>query len=357
MPDEIKFAFVQSDNLKRKFFQVPQAIVAIAVEGAEDPLTHQRMRDAVEDQFTTTQKKINEFIKQRDLQISKLGVNERKRNKTKLIEAGNQTIEKHLADFKREAESELTDFTRREKETASKVQLAEGSETWRNVRWLVSVSWTGVKAIGGLVSVVSSGGLTTPLVVKEFVDNLVDLQKLVSDLVDHYADVKQTRARVRQGLTTLKNKSKLTNSDVEAFANEVKLYEGKILSLEVKARAISSKLNASLQALQAMPKQGVKPEAIEKAEKALDESLKELVSLSVSIKAAQKYLTTTKKNLGAARAQAKSDPTLTTVKNWVIEAYSKVNDLKDVVLDPTALYNWLDVTIKFFGDTKNVLEG
>ncbi len=48
MPDLIKFALVQSDNLNRKFFQVAQATVSISVEGAEDPLTHQRTRNVLE---------------------------------------------------------------------------------------------------------------------------------------------------------------------------------------------------------------------------------------------------------------------------------------------------------------------
>ena len=178
MPDIIKFAFVQTENLDRQYFQVPQAVVNIAVEGAEDPLTHQRMRDAVSDEFAATQKKVNDFIQSRDLQISRLGVNERKRRKNTLLKTGNDTIQRLLAEFKTSAETELKEFARKEAATAEKVQAATRPENWQTVRWAVSVTWTGVKAIGGLVGVVSSGGLTAPLVIKEFVDNLVDASGL-----------------------------------------------------------------------------------------------------------------------------------------------------------------------------------
>ena len=352
MPDLIKFAFVLTENLNQTFFKVPQATVEISVEGAEDPLTHQRMRDAVSDEFAATQKKVNDFIRQRDLQISRLGVNERKRQKATLISTGNASIQRFLAEFKTSAENELAEFARKEAATAAKVENATRNENWNNVRWGISVAWTGVKAIGGLVGVVT-GGVVAPLVIKEFVDNLIDLKKLFEDLGDHYMSLAQARKRVRDGLASLKAKPRITNSDVEAFSNDVKLYEGKLLTIEVKARAISTKVNA---ALAAMPKTGIKPEAIGLAEEALDKSLKELIACSVSIKAAEVYLTTLKKNLGAARASAKSDPTLTAVKTWAIAAYTKINDFKDILLSPTELATWIDAAVKIFGDTRNVLE-
>ncbi len=353
MPDDIKFAFVQTENLNRKFFKVPQATVAISVEGAEDPLTHQRMRDAVADDFKATQKKVNDFIRQRDLQISRLGVNERKRQKATLIKTGNDSIQRFLADFQKSAGATLAEFARERAERDAKVEEALRTENWRMVRWVFSVGWTGVKAIGGLVETVSSGGLTAPLAIKEFVDNLVDLKKLFDDLSDHYATLEQARARVKTSLASLKSKTRITNSDVDAFANELKLYEAKLLAIEVQARSISTKINA---ALAAMPKTGVKPEATKAAEDALDNSIKELIECSKSIKPAEVYLAAMKRNLAAARATAKSDPALTAVKNWAIAAYSKINDFKDIVLNPRELVTWIDAAVKVFGDTRNLLE-
>ena len=353
MPDHIKFAFVLTENLNRPYFQVPQAIVQIAVEGAEDPLTHQRMRDVVSDEFAETQKKVNEFIHSRDLQISRLGVNERKRQKATLIKTGNDTIQRLLAEFKTEAETELEKFARREAASLEKVARAKQRENWLTVRWAISVTWTGVKAIGGLVGTVTTGGGLAPLVIKEFVDNLVDLKKLFDDLGEHYMSLAQARKRVRDGLSGLRTKPRLTKSDVEAFAGHLNLYEAKLLEIEIKARAISSRLNA---ALTAMPKAGLKPEALRLAEESLDKSIKELIECSVSIKAAEKYLGTLKKNLGQARAAAKSDPALTSVKNWAMTAYTKINDFKDILLSPTELATWIDAVIKIFGDTRNVLD-
>src|SRR5690348_5092891 len=112
MPVHIKFAFVIPANLHLNYFKVPQATVEIAVEGAEDPLTHQRMRDVVRDDFLATQKKVNDFIKSSDLQIGRLGVNERKRQKAPLLKTGNESIELFLAEFKAKAETDLPEFAR-----------------------------------------------------------------------------------------------------------------------------------------------------------------------------------------------------------------------------------------------------
>jgi hypothetical protein len=353
MPDDIKFAFVQTENLNRKFFKVPQAMVHISVTGAENPLTHQRMRDAVSRDFAATQKKVNDFIRQRDLQISRLGVNERKRQKATLIKTGNESIQRFLADFQKSAEATLAEFAREQAAKDALVESAQQTENWRTVRWVFSVGWTGVKAIGGLVEAVSTGGTATPLVIKDFVDNLVDLKKLFDDMRDHYTTLTQARERVKNSLAALKSKSRFTNSDVEAFANDLKLYEAKLLAMEVQARSISTKINA---ALSAMPKSGVKPKAVKVAENALDNSIKELIECSKSIQAAETYLATLKKNLGTARATAKQDPTLTAVKNWAIAAYSKINDFKDIVLNPAELSTWIDAAVKIFGDTRNLLE-
>jgi hypothetical protein len=187
---------------------------------------------------------------------------------------------------------------------------------------------------------------------KEFADNLLDLKTLFDDLGDHYMSLAQARKRVRDGLSGLKSRPRITASEVEAFSNDVKLYEGKLLAIEVKARAISTKVNA---AVAAMPKAGIKPEALSLAESALDKSIRELNECSLSIKTAETYLTNLKKTLGTARTSAKSDPALKSVKNWAIAAYGKISDFKDIVLSPTELAAWLDVAVRVFGDTRNVL--
>ena len=353
MPDEIKFAFVLDENLNLKSFKVPQAIVKISVEGAEDPLTHQQMRDAVHDDFLVTQKKVNDFIKQRNGQLAVLGVNARKAKAPGLVKTGNETIQRLLADFEHSADATLKDFVRANAEKQRQLQAIEETETWRNVRWGISVLWTGGKALVGLGTAVVSGGTATPLVINEIVSNLMDLKKLFEDLRDKVEDINTMRVRVKQSLTALKSKPRFTNSDVEAFANELKLYEAKLLALEVKAKAISSKINP---AITAIAHADANHEATAAAQKALDESLKELVKTSQSIKTAETYISTMKKNLGAARAQARTDPTLTAVKSWALTAYTKINDYKDIFFEPDSVITWIDQAIKRYGDTRSMLE-
>ena len=353
MPDNIQFAFVLTKNLNRKFFPVPQAIANIAVEGAEDPLTHQRMRDAVSDEFTATQKKVNDLIKARDLQISRLGVNERRAQETALLKTGNDGLQRFLTDFQQSADHELEAFARKEKTRTAKVEQAASQENWQSVRWVVSVTWTGVKAFGGLAGAVTSGGAAAPLAIKEFVDNLLDLKKLFEDLGEHYMSLAQARRRVRDGLSGLKSRPQITASEVEAFSNTVNLYEARLLVIEVKAQAIATKVNV---AVTAMPTAGFKPEAVRLAEQALDKSVHELMECAVSIKTAETYLTALKKTLGTARSSAKRDAALTSVKKWAMTAYSKINDFKDIVLSPTELATWIDVAVKVCGDTRNMLE-
>jgi hypothetical protein len=100
MAEIVKFAFVLTENLERKSFKVPQAIVELHVNGAADPLTHQKARDAVSDLFVKTQKSVNDDIQQRDLRITRMGVNEKKLKKRGEIDNGNKKIQELLTTFK-----------------------------------------------------------------------------------------------------------------------------------------------------------------------------------------------------------------------------------------------------------------
>jgi len=125
---KIPFVFITSENLARKFFIVPQASVEIDVKGAENPLTHQRMRDEVSPLFKLIHGQINDYIKQADLQIMRMGVNERKRDKARLIAAGNEKISGLLTRFRAEAQASLTKFSAKEAALAAKAQAAEEKE-------------------------------------------------------------------------------------------------------------------------------------------------------------------------------------------------------------------------------------
>ncbi len=103
MPNKFDFDFVLNKNIELKYFPVTQASVTqVKSMGDDDPMTLQLMRDAVHPEFVKTQKKINEFIESRNTLISRLGFNERRQHKdVQLIDGGNQTIQKFLAEFKK----------------------------------------------------------------------------------------------------------------------------------------------------------------------------------------------------------------------------------------------------------------
>jgi hypothetical protein len=107
-------AFVQSRNLGLEWYPVPQATVDFEVTGADDPLTLQRLRDAVSGPFAATQKKINELIASRARHIARPSLNARTRKEdARLIDSGNRQIQRWLDEFKKEADVLLDQFAKR----------------------------------------------------------------------------------------------------------------------------------------------------------------------------------------------------------------------------------------------------
>ena len=94
MAKKFDFAFVQQKNLGLQFFAVTQAYVTFTVTGNDDPTTLQEMRDEVSDEFHKYQKRINEFIKNRNVEISKLSRKNAKSDAPKLVSGGHTTIQK-----------------------------------------------------------------------------------------------------------------------------------------------------------------------------------------------------------------------------------------------------------------------
>ena len=350
MAEIVKFAFVLTENLERKSFKVPQAIVEIHVNGAADPLTHQKARDAVHDLFLKAQKAVNEDIQQRDLRISRMGVNEKKLKKRGEIDNGNKKIQELLATFKKESQDRLVVWKQKEAEREERAKEAERRENWKGVSFSINALWTGIKFMLDVGEVVTAPE-SLPIVVNQFVSNLMEIKGLFEEYAKVYADCPGMRKKVRDGLTALKTKPKLTKSDVEQFGRDVDLLEDKLLVLETKSKSTSSRVTALIAAV---PKKGtVKPEAIKEAEDALDECLKGLVSASEEITKASKYMVTLRKNLGMAKANAKNDSTYGTVSGWAVTAYKTINDFKDFVLKPSEWVTKVDGAIKFFNVVGN----
>ncbi len=119
MAKKFDFAFVQQKNLGLQFFAVTQAYVTFTVTGNDDPTTLQEMRDEVSDEFHKYQKRINEFIKNRNVEISKLSRKNAKSDAPKLVSGGHTTIQKFLGDFKRAADGKLAAYHRNQQKKAA----------------------------------------------------------------------------------------------------------------------------------------------------------------------------------------------------------------------------------------------
>lgn len=345
MPEIVKFAFVLDANLKLKSFNVPQAIAELNVKGAADPLTHQKARDAVHDLFLKTQKAVNDDIVQRDLRISRMGVNEKKLKKRGEIDNGNKKIQGLLDTFKQEAQARLVEWRKEQAERQVKAEEAKVREDWRMVSFTINSVWSGIKFMLD-VGEMAAEPLVLPVAINSFVSNLMEIKGIFEEFSKVYAGCPAMRKKVKDGLTSLKSKPKLTKSDVEQFGKDVDLFEDKLLVLELKAKGLSSKVTAMIATI---PKKGtVKDEAIAKAEKALDDCLTGLVDASSEVNKASKYLLTVKKNLGLAKANAKNDSTYGTVSSWAVLAYKTINDFKDFLLKPDEWVTKVDGVIKYF---------
>lgn len=327
MPDRFDFAFVQRENLGLRWFPVSQATVTFKVTGASDPLTLQRMRDAVSSDFKDTQKKVNDCIRSRAGQIRQLSLNARaRREDARLVDAGNQQIRRLLDEFKKAADARLAAFEAQEKKKAAKL-AAVASPGTSAVKWLITLAWTtyqGASAVKDMYEGESPVKILDGI--KGFVDALKDVHALLVVARDQFSDEKTVRLRVKAALKKLQAQKGFTESDVAAVASLVSLYETKVLTIEKSAQRLSS---AITQAIREMPSEGITRTARQEAEHALDEQLQALVRLSTTLKRVEKQLTRFKLNLGAAKQAARKEKP----ESWTQWLAAKGYELKDVAFD------------------------
>ncbi|MBS1856755.1 MAG: hypothetical protein JST11_15410 [Acidobacteria bacterium] len=324
MPGKFDFAFVQTQNLKLKFFPVNQAIVTFTVTGDDDPLTLQLMRDACSAEFVKTQKKVNEFIKARNGEISRLSFNDRRAKKhEKLFESGNQTIQKFLDEFKQAANGELEAFARKQSVKQQKIANAPTTGSFL-VKWGISVAWTLYQGGKGLFDVFGGEGPVKIFDgIKGFMEALNDLMGLLEKLRDLFADEKTVNLKVRAALKNLASKKSFTEGDVKVLEDLVHLYEAKVLAMEVASKSLSAKI---AHAVTVIPRNGIKPEAQKEAETELHNLLTGLVKLQTNLKPVEKQLLKYRAYLGAAKQQAKKEPS-----SWLSWAAGKAYDLKEAI--------------------------
>jgi hypothetical protein len=328
MPGSFDFDFVLNKNLELKYFPVTQASVAFKVTGPSDPVTLQSMRDAVSDEFKATQKKVNDFIQSRNAEISRLSFNERRQKKDiRLVDGGNETIQKFLTEFKKAADDELDAFVRNEEKKAKKLADAKKAAALSGLKWVISFAWTAVQGAKAAADVYGAEG---PLKIYDgingFIEALKDLYTLLCQLRDQFADEKTVRAKVKAGFKSLQSAGSFTESDVNSVSALVALYETKVLAMEASAKDLSSSIS---KAIAEVPEAGIKPEVTKEAEGILDERLNRLVLLQETLKKVEKQLLNFKLNLGAAKATAKKE----TPPSWLAWIASKGYELKDVAFD------------------------
>lgn len=300
-----EFAFVQSRNLEQKWYPVKQATVEFELTGADDPLTLQRLRDTVAAPFAATQKKINDMIPSRAGQIAKLSLNARARKEDlRLIDSGNEQIQRWLDEFKAEADGLLDDFAKQEKEKADRIEASASADA-STLKWVVSRAWTSDQGVNAVKDIYEGESpQKTVDGIKGFVDALNELYRLAVYVQDRFADEKTVRAKVKAGFRKLQGQKSFTESDVATVMALVETYETKTLAIEKAAREMSAGIT---NAISKIPADGITPEARKEAERALDEQLQAIVSLSNTLERVDKQLTSFKLYLGRARSAAKKD--------------------------------------------------
>ena len=323
MANKFDFDFVQSKNLNLKFFPVSQASVTFTVTGAQDPTTLQLMRDAVHPEFLKTQKKINDFILSRAGEVQRLSFNQRRQKKDEqLIDGGNQAIQRFLTEFKAAADDALDVFQRKQIEKEKKIAATPGAAA-SGIKWLITVGWT---LYQGSKAVADVWGVEGPLKIYDgimgFVEALKDLYGLAVKMQGYFQDEKTVNARVRASLKGLTSKKVFTEGDVKALEDLVNLYETKVLHMEMTAKSLSAKIT---HAIALVPENGIIGEARTDAERKLDELLKSLVTLQITLKPIQKQLLRYKLNCGAAKAHCKKEAP----SSWLSWSASKAYEFKD----------------------------
>lgn len=355
MPDVIKFALIPNKYIANPQWKLQQLTIELQVEGAENPLTHQEMRDELRTLWQTTQRKIdNELNAVAILYKRPVKVKE----KTQAFGAALKRITAWGQDFEAEAQTKMDTFCKREAQKAETLAQFEAQERWRNIRWAFSTLWNAANILNDTNELAeklfSTDGSWLDAAL-DFYGVVKAVHEAYQDFSASYRDETKIRKDVIESLKKLKSARTITESLVKQLEENVKDYETKVNLLELKTRALTAQLSKALSSVPSADE--LTPELQKQAESTLDKLLNEVTDAATHTKKAQEQLKKFKLKLGAARASTKKDSNWATFQELAIEwgpLFVKWSTAAIMWNQEAALAALKDTIDKFIVDAKKV---
>ena len=313
MAEDIHFSLVMNDNLKLKHFKMQQVEVGIKVEGADDPVVHQLMRDAVSPLFHKYQALLNKLIVNINNEISR----EAKRpNKDKVLKRGIAGVNTIANKFKTEAQSELDDFCRGEKAKQEKLAAAQREEesyvSWEKVKYTCWMLWPAAKVVIDSTAAYLAGAEVISgdlLKAKGLIENFQKAYGSFKDLFDRWAitmaDLDGARTQTESKLKALKGSKTVSESQVKAAADMVSVFENKLTKYELETRALVKKVD---EVLKSIPEgECINPASVSTTAKTFGEVLDSVGDQIQKIKKAETAIGKMRKDLIIAKLKVKTE--------------------------------------------------
>ncbi len=356
MAEDIHFALVTSDNLKLKNFKMHQVEVGITVEGADDPVVHQLMRDAVRPLFKSYQAALNQHIVSIDKEIAR----ESKRpNKEKVLKRGVTGVTTIANKFKDKAQAELDAFCRKEKEKQAKLEEAERAQqsylSWENVKYVCWMVWPAAKVVVDSTAGYLSGSEAVSgdlLKVKGALENFKKAYGSFKELLDRWAitmaDLDGARTLTESKLKLLKSAKSVVESQVNAARDMIDVFENKLTKYELETRALVKKVD---EVLKSIPKgEAISPASVSTTAKTFCEVLDAIGDQVQTIKKTEAKIAKMRKDLVIAKQKVKNEPK--TVLDYFGSFFDGFVDMKDYFGSERKITDKVKV---FYGLGKNLV--
>jgi chromosome segregation ATPase len=321
MADQISFALVLDKNLKLENLKLKQIETVINVRGDTDPVTLQRMRDAVRDSFQDRRKNLNALIAKSEGNLAKI---KNRKDRQKAAKVALQAIDKQVKGFEKNLNTRIVAFCREEEKKTAEFDAAQ-------VKWGIATMWSAgavlKDTVTGIAALFASAALPPASLAlgKAIADLALDMKGLYQDLRDackSEADVRKDISNAFKKLKAIKKPKPVPKSSVNQLDKSIQLHKAKLDEIEMRAKQIGARLNGFLKLSE---KPGLSKNGKKILRGAIDKRIKEIVKLNTDLKKGRSQYTSFLSKYKQAKKRQATDAW--SIVDWSLEVYDVVNKL------------------------------
>lgn len=346
MAKSVSFALILSENLgagnPKSILKMPQVEIEVDVKSGMDPYTLQELRDAVSDSFKDRRAALNKLIATAEKALA----NEKNPQKRKELAATKlKEINAVITKFETNLTKRVNDFI---DDQAKKQEDFDKAQ----VKFVVSTGWSLVSVLKDTVTGIGAL-IASPVIpavslagAKAVVDLALDIRGLVNDLRSAYKSGAEVQADIMADLKKIratKPPAVVSKSLTNNLAKNIELYEQKMASAEMQAKALAKKVDGLLKF--AKGRDDLSDEAQKRVADVVDETIKEVQRIAGDLKKAQSSLQSFKAKHANAEKLAKKDTSY--FIGWAAEFYDMANKIYGWIADFGEVDKAIDMLVTY----------